>query len=203
MKPASRRSDSRTSGDQLILVRHANPAIDPALPAAQWRLSARGRERCILLAERLASFGLQAIITSEELKAEETGRLVAGHLGLQVSAHPGLQEQDRRGVGFLSPEDFQKAVLNVFRHPEARIFGNESAREAQIRFRDALSAALAGHPAGNLAVVSHGTVIALFAALYNSQPAEEIWTQLTRSMPSFLVLSRVDYRLLGVETVGE
>lgn len=189
--------------DTLILIRHANPEIDPALPAAQWRLSARGRERCALLAEGLAPFRPQAVITSEEPKAEETGRLVAEFFGLPAASHPGLQEQDRREAGFLSPENFRKSVLNVFRHPEARVFGTESAREAQIRFRDALHAALAGYPAGNIALVSHGTVIALFAALYNPQPAEEIWTQLTQSMPSFLVLSRPDYRLLGVETFEE
>lgn len=189
--------------DTLILIRHANPEIDPALPAAQWRLSARGRERCALLAEGLAPFRPQAVITSEEPKAEETGQLVAEFFGLPAASHPGLQEQDRREAGFLSPENFRKSVLNVFRHPEARVFGTESAREAQIRFRDALHAALAGYPAGNIALVSHGTVIALFAALYNPQPAEEIWTQLTQSMPSFLVLSRPDYRLLRIETIGE
>lgn len=203
MKPAPRLIDDQVSGDRLILVRHANPAIDPALPAAQWPLSARGRERCALLAERLAPFQLQAVITSEEPKAEETGRLVSGHLRLQTASFPGLQEQNRRKAGFLSPEDFRMSVLNVFRFPEKQVFGSESAREAQIRFRDALTAALAGHPTGNIAVISHGTVIALFAALFNPQPAEEIWKQLNQSMPSLLMLSRPDYRLLGVETIGE
>lgn len=203
MKPVPPLSDSQPPGDKLILVRHANPEIDPALPAAQWRLSARGRQRCALLAERLASFGLQAIITSEEPKAEETGRLTAGYLGLKVTSHPGLQEQDRRDAGFLSPEEFRTAVRRVFRHPEERIFGSESAQEAQVRFREALTTAIAGHPAGNIALVSHGTVIALFTALYNPLPAEEIWSQLTQSMPSFLVLSRPDCRLLRVETFEE
>ena len=50
----------------LILVRHSLPAVDPEVPSATWPLSAEGRERCVTLAERLAEYDLNVIVTSSE-----------------------------------------------------------------------------------------------------------------------------------------
>jgi broad specificity phosphatase PhoE len=180
----------------LILVRHSLPAIDPEVASARWPLSAEGRERCLALAERLAEYDLTAIVTSTEPKASETGQIVADVLGIPCDSAPNLHEHERANVGFGTTEQFIKQVIRLFEHPEELVMGSETADQAHSRFALAVSAVVEQHPAGNLAVVSHGTVMTLFISRIANLDLVPFWQRL--GLPAYAVLSLPTWHLLEV-----
>ncbi len=178
----------------VVLLRHSLPVIDLAQPAPEWALSAEGRERCEALARRLSTYGLEAVVSSTYPKAVETAEIVGRHLGLPVSSAPGLQEQDRSRAIEGGTEGFLAALERTFACPRLRVLGNESATEALDRFRSALHGVLARHAEGSVAVVTHGTVLALYLAEREGAGAMQLWQRL--DMPCFAVLSRPELRLI-------
>ena len=187
---------------KLILIKHAAPEVVPNVSSEQWHLSERGRASCAALAEALRPHRPDAIVSSEEPKAQETAELVAGHLGVPWATAPGLHEHDRRGVPHMRSGEFISHVELMFRRHDERVLGHESADEALRRFRDALRDVLARHPEETVAVVSHGTVIALYVAEHaDEHTAFELWRKL--GLPSFVVLSRPELRVEQiVERIG-
>ena len=170
----------------LILVKHAPPLIDPAVPAQRWLLSDEGRRRCAALADLLASYAPVAIAASMEPKAAETARLAGERLAVPVEALDGLHEHDRSNVGFLSDADFDAAVAAFFARPDELVLGKETANEALARFSAAVAVALARWPAGNLVIVAHGTVISMYVAAAAGLDARALWKRL--GLPSFVVM---------------
>jgi broad specificity phosphatase PhoE len=154
----------------LLLVRHSAPEIDPSVPSEEWRLSEEGRRRCGPLAERLAGYEPRALLSSTEPKARETAELAAPVLGLQVQLSDGLRETARRSVGWLAPEEFDRGILELFERPGEVVFGEESAAEALARFRGAV----VGLPEPAV-VVTHGTVLSLYAAALDGRDPYELW----------------------------
>lgn len=85
---------------ELYLLRHAH-AGDPTAwdgPDERRPLSEKGEKQADRLGRFLAGIGFQAdaVITSPKVRAEQTARIVAGHLSLPVST-------DERLAGALSP----------------------------------------------------------------------------------------------------
>ena len=75
---------------------------------------------------------------------------------------------------------------HFFRAPDERVFGEESAVEVTVRFGEAVDAAVKVNAGSTLAIVTHGTVLALYAApLFGLEPYF-LWTRM--SHPSFVVL---------------
>ncbi|MCL5999572.1 MAG: phosphoglycerate mutase family protein [Chloroflexi bacterium] len=186
---------------KLILVKHAQPTIDPGVPASQWQLSDAGREACAPLARRLAAHQPAAVVSSSEPKAFQTAVLVAQSLGLAFHAAEGLHEHDRSNVAFQSQHEFEAAVAAFFDRPNELVFGRETAAQAQARFTRGVEAVLRLHPQGNIALVAHGTVMTLFVT---SRVAAErtriapfsLWQRL--GLPSYVVLSLPDYTLIEI-----
>ena len=176
-----------------MLIKHSLPEIDPGIPAAAWMLSETGRQRCILLAQRVAEYTPDMAICSQEPKASETGRLLAGKLCLPWAVAPNLHEHERPTPGLAARDVFESAVESLFAHPEELVFGAESAQQAQERFTKAVEAVCANHPAKNLAIVAHGTVISLFVAHKTGLDAFSFWKRL--GLPSVVVLSLPDFKL--------
>ena len=86
-----------------------------------------------------------------------------------------------------------------FRRPGELVLGRESADQALARFDEAVGRVVAGRPdGGNVAVVSHGTVIALFVARHGGRGGRgfDLWRRL--GLPSFVVMGAPGY---GVEAV--
>jgi broad specificity phosphatase PhoE len=184
----------------LILVRHSMPEIDTGVPANQWRLSDEGRRRCDELAKRLAAYQPHIIITSLEPKAIETGQIVANALGLPIATAPNLHEHERPQVEpFGTREQFQARVCRLFEHPGELIFGNETADESHSRFAGAIASVLEAHPSGNLAVVTHGTVLTLFVARAAGLDPVPFWKQL--GLPAFVALSLPAMEVEAVENL--
>ena len=173
-------------GRVVLLVRHSVPEIVSDAPARTWRLSAEGHRRCAGLAARLAPYAPVAIVSSVEPKAAETAALVAAHLGLHATTQRGLHEHERERVGWLGHDAFQAAVAAFFARPDDLMLGNETATQARARFGAAVERALAAHPAGNLTIVAHGTVIALFVAHAAGIEPLPFWRRL--GIPAFVAL---------------
>jgi 2,3-bisphosphoglycerate-dependent phosphoglycerate mutase len=157
----------------LLLVRHSAPELDPSVPSEEWGLSEEGRQRCGPLAERLAGHEPRILLASTEPKAHETAELVAPALGLEVQLSDGVRETARRTVGWLAPEDIDRGIRELLERPGEVVFGEESAEAALARFE----AAVAGleEPA---VVVTHGTVLSLYAAPRIGRDVYELWSSL-------------------------
>jgi broad specificity phosphatase PhoE len=182
-------------GRRLILVRHSLPEFVTGVPASQWHLSAEGRRRCRRLAERLAAQELAAIVTSDEPKAVETGQIVAETLGLRLEVAAGVHEHQRGIVTDMgSQEQFRAQVARFFDLPDELIMGYETADQAHARFHAAVDRVLEQHPTGNLAIVSHGTVITLLIARANRLDPVPLWQGL--GLLAFATLSLPDLGLL-------
>ena len=133
------------------------------------------------------------VVSSGEPKAVETAGIAAGRLGIGSLVRPGLHEHDRTGAPFLDDEEFGRTVRDFFERPDELAWGNETARQAEIRFEGAVRRVLEEWEEGVIAIVAHGTVISLLVARYNDLDAYSLWRGL--GLPSLCVLSAEDLRL--------
>ena len=191
-------SAAQPDAGYVILVRHAHPEIDPDLDPEDWPLSFEGRAAATQLADILEEYDPDVIVTSQLPKAFETGRILAENLFLPVETVPGLQEVDRRDVGWLKSGEFRDRLADSMARPSETVFGAESADEAMERFRAAVEAVLALHPTETVVIVTHGTVMSLFVAAQGDSQAFDLWDRL--ELPAFVVLRRPD---LAVERIAE
>ena len=180
----------------LILVRHSSPQIDQSAPARFWRLSDEGRARCYPLANLLAPLRPALLAASVEPKASETASLLAGLLGCPVQHVEGLHEHERGLLPWLDKERFEATLAEFFRRPDALVFGKETADQAFARFTEAVGGVIKAHPGQTVAVVTHGTVMTLFASRAAGLDPFSLWKQL--GIPSFIALSLPDLKLLGM-----
>ncbi|MCB0383879.1 MAG: histidine phosphatase family protein, partial [Bdellovibrionales bacterium] len=107
------------------------------------------------------------VYSSEEPKALETAQIVSRVL--QVSHRPlaELNEIDRRARPITSRELHIEYNRELFVRRQEKVVGDESAEEALDRFEFGINLILLGKPE-NVLVISHGTVISLYAQRHNS-----------------------------------
>jgi broad specificity phosphatase PhoE len=175
----------------LILIRHAMVKIDSELSAHEWQLSKNGRLQAKQFAHQLP-IAPTHLYSSNEIKAQETGRIIAEAFGTSCQIAPDLHEHDRTGAPYYpSRADFETAVFTFFNQPNDLVFGQETATEALTRFRNGVAAL--PDIEGQTGVVTHGTVITLFICHHNpSLNAMDFWRRLT--MPCAFYVDN-DYRL--------
>lgn len=183
----------------LLLIKHSLPDIVENVPAHDWHLSDEGCRRCGLLANLVARYQPDIVITSLEPKAQETGQLLAELLQIPVATAADLHEHERHNTPFLSPEMFKASVSAFFENPDQRVMGEESADEAHARFANAVRGVVSAHLHQNIAIVAHGTVISLFAAPLAGINPYLLWEQL--GLPSVVVLSLPDYQFVSMENI--
>jgi broad specificity phosphatase PhoE len=182
----------------LLLIKHASPLVIPGTPPEKWQLSDKGRESCVPLAEAIRQHAPSVIVASEEPKAHETAEILGEKLAVPVETAPGLHEHDRSNVPHMRSGEFISHMEVFFRRPTERVLGRESAVQALDRFESAVNDVVAKHGDGNIAVVSHGTVIALLAAEHSDRYGFELWREM--GLPSFLTMDLPSYNLQGVTT---
>ena len=183
----------------LLLIKHSLPEIIPAIPARDWNLSAAGKQRCVSLADTLRPFQPDLFISSLEPKATETAEITAKLMGKPFRTAPNLHEHERRNVGWFDRTQFEASAARLFQYPDQLVFGEETANQAHARFKQAVERLLAEHPGQTLAIVAHGTVIALFTSRAASLEPFPLWQHL--GLPGLVVLSRPDLQL--VKTVAQ
>jgi broad specificity phosphatase PhoE len=181
---------------KLILIKHASPLVVPGTPPQNWKLSDKGRESCGPLANAVRAHAPTIIVASDEPKAKETAELVANALGVPVETAPGLHEHDRTNVPHMRSGEFISHMEVFFRKPTERVLGLEAAVAALDRFEQAVNDVVAKHAEGNVAIVSHGTVIALLAAEHSDRYGFELWREM--GLPSFAVFELPGFRLSEV-----
>lgn len=182
---------------KLILVRHSVSTQDHDLPPHEWGLTEEGQQRCLLLAEHLRPHAPTRLIASVEPKARQTAELTAQALGggLPVQVVEGLHEHERHYTPwFERVEDFQAAVKDIFDQPSAVVFGEESADACYARYAAAVDTVLDTFPDETLAVVSHGTVMALFMGRRSRQNPYTLWQGF--KMPALAVLDLPSFDLV-------
>jgi broad specificity phosphatase PhoE len=178
---------------KLILIKHASPQIDPDVPPERWDLSEQGRGRCAALAKALRPYLPAVIVSSSEPKASQTAELVAAELGVAVKQGDDLFEHDRSRVPHMPGREFISMMELLFRRPGELILGDETADEAADRFERAVEQVVSANPQGNIAIVSHGTVIALLLERQGAGRGFQIWRDM--GLPSFAVLEVPGYKL--------
>jgi broad specificity phosphatase PhoE len=184
---------------QLILVKHSEPAIVEGVPAREWKLSEAGRIRASRLAELLAEYSPQVIVSSFEPKAVETANIIAGDLDLSLHLMENLHEHARDKVPFLSRSEFDKGISQFFEHLQELVFGNETAVQAQARFQQAVEQVLREYQYEIVVIVAHGTVISLFVSHLTGVSAYSFWREL--GLPSFVVLDLKSKKLLDLKNL--
>ncbi len=180
---------------KLFLIRHAQPEVTPGVPPRLWPLTVQGHEGAQQLAQHLAGSDQPVrLYASPELKAQETAQRIGHHLNLPIETVAGLREHDREHTPFLGKEAWENTLIAFFSRPTELIFGEESAHQALQRFNAVVEKIVADAPKGNLALVTHGTVLTLFVASHNPQiDALAFWRSL--QLPDLIVLTLPDFRL--------
>jgi broad specificity phosphatase PhoE len=178
----------RETQSRLVLIKHSVPEMPIQMESRFWRLSEEGRQRCAPLAEKLRRFKLARFVSSNEPKAVETAELLASQLSRSYIVRPGLQENDRTGLGFIGAEAYEETFRRFFAEPERVVVGTESAEEARQRFATAVHGVLEEFPGQTLAIVTHGAVISLLVADPSPDARFRLWRRL--GLPSYVVVSR-------------
>lgn len=173
------------------------PQVDVETPAHEWRLRPEGVAGAGIVAERLIRAGYEPtkIVASREPKATQTGSIMAERLRLPFATMEGLHEHDRRAIGFLGADTFAARMRDVFAHPDQVVFGAESASAALARFADAVDGVVR-EGAGDVVIVSHGTVMSLFVASRARVDASELWS--TLGLPSYVTLELPSHRIIEI-----
>ncbi len=140
-------------------------------------LNARGRAQAERLADRLSGAGVSAVYSSPLERARETAEPLARRLGIEVRISEALGEiriGEWTGRTFEElQQDARWRHFNAFRSG-ARIPGGETMLEVQHRMAAAIEEMRGEHPAGTLALVSHGDPIRAILCLYLGVPLDLI-----------------------------
>ncbi len=163
---------------RLLLVRHAEPEIDVAVPASAWPLTQRGIASTRRLAESAAGFAPSRVVSSPEVKAIETGRVVADALGLELTEDPRFAEHGAGPDEFIADyREFRALVRRFFVEPDAVVLRGESSLAAGERFAAGVHE-VAGREDDLPVVVTHGRIMASWLAMLSGGTAWDIWTAL-------------------------
>ena len=175
---------------KLILIKHSKPEQIEGKTSHDWPLSEEGRRRCATHADLVRPHAPQTIITSQEPKAVQTGEILAEALKIPVTSAPDLHEHDRSNVPVMQTRDFISAMAHFFQNPHDLVLGLESADDALHRIAHAIESTMDSNPTGNVAIITHGTVLALFLNTKKNKTAFDWWRSM--GLPSFVVMSWPD-----------
>ena len=185
---------------KLILIRHAESQPSAEIPQKDWPLTENGRASIPKLADAMRPYNIDALFTSTHTRVAETGDLLAAALGIEVDdAVDDFDEHDRseNAPYFENKADFVAAMEQFFAEPADVVYGVESAFDARGRFAGGIYDLQDESPNGNIAIVTHGTVMALFVARCVGADAFDVWRDIQRlGSPCWAVLSLPDFQLL-------
>jgi broad specificity phosphatase PhoE len=172
----------------LILIKHATPVKDPDRPSHQWELSEDGRTQAIRLAKQLqdAAVAIDLVCTSDEPKAKETGQIIAAEFDRPMRVVNELAEHDRSNVPVMPTREFISSVALFFKEADRLVLGRETAQHAQARITHAIEQIMSESVGKHVAIVSHGTVISLFAAEILNEDPFQLWRRM--GLPSYILI---------------
>ncbi|MGB7159876.1 MAG: histidine phosphatase family protein [Tepidisphaeraceae bacterium] len=171
---------------KLILIKHASPQVEAGVSSHEWKLSPAGREKAAALAERLRSHAPGVIVSSAEPKAIETAQIIAGAMGIAHETAEGLAEHDRSNVPQMPTREFISSVALFFKKPTELVLGRETAAQALDRVTSAIDRILSEKAGRHVAIVTHGTVLALYLAPLTRGDPFDLWRRM--GLPSFVMI---------------
>lgn len=163
----------------LVLAKHAEPAVDPAIAANQWPLTEAGRAAAQRLGVAWRDLGIDLVVSSTERKAVETGQIAAEALGVTFQTGHDLHEHERPFIADRAAFDAQMATFFLDRPAHQPV---------ERRFTAGLDALVKAHRGLRLAVVAHGTVLSLHLAARYGVDAATTWSRW--GMPGYVVVER-------------
>lgn len=175
--PARSGGEEEIEVRSVVLVRHAEPLVDPHRNASGWILTDAGRDAARAIAPGLVDEHPDVVVASTEHKARETGEIIADALELPMRTHEGLGEQGRDGVPYVADREvFLELVHQHFENPARVILGQETSHEAAARFGRVVAELGRDRPEACCPIlVSHGRVMASYLASVTSVDAWELW----------------------------
>jgi broad specificity phosphatase PhoE len=181
---------------KLILIKHAKPRVEDGVPSHEWELSPEGRQSCQALIPLVSGHEPRVIVTSDEPKAIQTGSILAEALAIDSRIADGLHEHDRTNVAMMPSREFISTMALFFKQRGRLVLGRETAQQALDRFGAGVSRVLEQQPQGNVAIVTHGTVLALFAEAHGAGDGFGLWRKM--GLPSLAVFSAPDLKLTEI-----
>lgn len=180
----------------MLLIRHSEVTIDPLTPSTEWRLSENGRHLTTQLAQMHRHHKPDLILTSQEPKAVETGRVLAEVWQRPFQSFPNLHEHERDDNSFIVDKaEWLAQVRRFFEAPNERLFGQETAVVAAQRFETAVRQAQTQFSGQRLAFVSHGRILTAFLTQHNPQ-LDPITFWETLPLPSAIVVSPKTFSII-------
>jgi len=146
---------------KLILVRHGMPDEGHLLQPQDPPLNKTGQRQAAQIGERLAAEGILRIVSSPQLRAQNTAAPLAGRLGLAIELVEGLAEVDRYTDRYRSPETIRKEHperWEEFQQSPARFFGRDD-DEFRSGVLTAFASIIADPKATTIAIFTHGMPI--------------------------------------------
>jgi 2,3-bisphosphoglycerate-dependent phosphoglycerate mutase len=176
---------------KIYLIRHAHAEWpgDEARP-----LSPAGLDAARLVADRLASLPITALYSSPSRRSIETVEPLANRLGLHPEMVADLRE---RKLPTVPPDEFDSVVLEAWRCPDQAPRGGESNVQAQTRGLAVVRSVATRHHGLEVALATHGNLLALMLNGLDSAFGYEFWRRL--SFPDVYRLALDDHKLIGVE----
>lgn len=150
--------------NEIVFLRHAETLVSPDSPASEWHLAPSGQSESYELAASGVLGKIDAIVSSDELKAIETAEPFARILGLEIERNHNFRELNRNAGPFLGREEYISCVRDLLSNPSAQPNGWECAADALTRTKSGVQQIMSQHGLKRVLVVSHGLVLTLYFA---------------------------------------
>ena len=149
---------------EIVFLRHAETLVSPDSPASEWHLTPSGQSKSHELAASGILGEIDAIVSSDEMKAIETAEPFARMFGLEIERNPNFRELNRNASPFPNRAEYLSCVQEVLRTPSARPNGWECAADTLVRTKSGVQQIMSQHGSKRVLVVSHGLVLTLYFA---------------------------------------
>lgn len=143
-------------------------------------LDATGREQARRVARALAGAALDAVYSSDLLRARQTAEPLGRELGREVICLPGLREMDFgewEGLTWDEVHERYPAVVQAWRTDRrtARVPGGEDLEGFGERVLAAFAAIVGRHPRGRVAVFAHGGSLRVYLCSVLDLDRSRLW----------------------------
>ena len=178
----------------IYLVRHAHSLYTP--DEMNRPLSEKGLKDTEKVTELLSHENITHAISSPYKRAIQTMEGIAAHFKLRIEIDDGFRERKLSGGPV---ENFEEAVLLAWKNLSFALPGGEAGYRAQERGIASLKNAIARYHGGNIAIGTHGNLMALIMNHYDKKYDYAFWSNL--HMPDIYKLSFNDEVLFEIRPV--
>jgi len=183
---------------RLVLIRHGETDWNAE---GRWQgqadipLNTQGVSASERLAQELVSYPLDAIYSSDLIRARQTAQALARAKSMHVKLEPRLREIDQGEWQGLLINQIQSLYTDVYlkrlQDPwQVAPPGGETALQVRNRVIEAVDEILTCFPGGTVAIISHGFTLAMIRVHFQSLPLERIWEMI----PGNLELIKINIR---------